>query len=240
MLIIPSIDLRGGKCVRLVEGKLENEIVYSEDPVFVAKLFKASGVKRIHIVDIDGAFKGRFQNFEVVKEIRESIDIEIDFGGGIRNMDLLKMVFDAGIDKAVLGTAAFFKTDFLKDAIKIFGKERICVSVDEKDGNVCVSGWKEKALMKSEEFIKEIKDIGVEEIIFTQVSRDGTLKGINFERIKEVIKFSKPLRCIIAGGVASCEDLEKLKKISPYGVIIGRAIYDGLIDLKESVRKYQN
>jgi len=240
LIIIPSIDLRKGKCVRLIEGKLENEIIYSEDPVFMANFFKANGAKRIHIVDLDGAFSGRSENFEILKEIRDKVDIKLDFGGGVRDFNTLKMVIETGVDKVVLGTAAVFKSKMLVEALKVFGKERISVSVDEKDGYIHTSGWKEKTFIKTKDFIEELKEKGIKEIIFTEISRDGTLKGINFDRVKEFLnEISKELDVIIAGGVSSEKDIERAKELNVYGVIIGRAIYTGAIDLKEVIKKYE-
>ncbi|HLD29876.1 MAG TPA: 1-(5-phosphoribosyl)-5-[(5-phosphoribosylamino)methylideneamino]imidazole-4-carboxamide isomerase [bacterium] len=237
MIIIPSIDLRAGKCVRLIEGKLENEIVYSGDPVFVAQMYKAEGAKRIHIVDLDGAFAGYPKNLDMIEKIRAKVELILDMGGGLRSVETMEMVLKKGVDRIVLGTVAIHRPELLDQALAKFGKEKVTVAVDERDGFVHVAGWKEETLLKTEDFIGTLEKKGVGEIIFTEISRDGALQGVALERIKQVMKFTS-MQIIISGGVTSMKDLEDIAKLNPFGAVIGRAYYTGNISLKEAIKTY--
>ncbi len=236
MLIIPAIDLIEGRCVRLREGRLSSEEVYSKEPVAVAELWELKGAKRLHIVDLDGAFEGRPQNLEVVKRIAKSIKIPIQFGGGVRNLKTIEEVLDCGVEYVILGTIAISRPEFVKRAVKKFGK-RIMVSIDASNLTVRVRGWEKKTRKTAPILAKEMERLGVENIIFTDIKRDGTLRGPNISQIKKMLKVvNTPL--IVSGGISSLEDIKKLKPLEKkglFGVIVGKALYTGRIDLEKAI-----
>lgn len=236
MFIIPAIDLIEGRCVRLREGKLSSERVYSKQPVAVAELWELKGAKRLHIIDLDGAFERKPQNLEVVKRIAKSIKIPIQFGGGVRNLRTIKEVFGCGVEYVILGTSAISKPEFVKKAVKRFGK-RIMVSIDASNLKVRVRGWEEKTRKIAPILAKEMEKLGIRNIIFTDIKRDGTLKGPNISQIKKMLKVvNTPL--IVSGGISSLEDIKKLKPLEKKGlsgVIVGKALYTGRVDLEKAL-----
>lgn len=237
MLIIPAIDLIEGRCVRLREGKLSSERVYSKEPVAVAELWELKGAKRLHIVDLDGAFEGKPQNLEVVKRIAKGVKIPIQFGGGVRNLRTIKEVLDCGVEYVILGTSAISKPEFVKKAIKRFGK-RIMVSIDASNLKVRVRGWEEKTRKTAPILAKEMERLGVKNIIFSDIKRDGTLRGPNISQIKKMLKVvNTPL--IVSGGISSLEEIKKLRPLEKKGlsgVIVGKALYTGRIDLEKALK----
>jgi phosphoribosylformimino-5-aminoimidazole carboxamide ribotide isomerase len=237
MLIIPAIDLRGGKVVRLFQGKFDQEKVYSADPVKVAKHWAKQGAKFLHIVDLDGAASGRLENIEVVKKIIGQVGIGLEFGGGVRRIETISKLLNLGVMRVILGTKAASDAKFLKQAWKKFG-EKIIVSIDAKCGKVLTQGWNCRAAKDTLVFAKELKAIGFKQLIYTDISKDGTLSGPNVSGIKELIK-ETGLRVIASGGVASLKDLLKLKKLQKNGcsgVIIGKALYEGKFTLTEALK----
>lgn len=237
MLIIPAIDLIEGRCVRLKEGRLSSEKVYSEEPFAVAELWELKGAKRLHIVDLDGAFEGKPQNLKIVKGIAKSIKIPIQFGGGVRSLKTIKEVLSCGVKYVILGTTLVSKPEFVRKAIKQFGK-RIMVSIDASNLKVRVRGWEGKTSKTAPILAKEMERLGVRNIIFTDIKRDGTLKGPNIFQIKKMLKaVNTPL--IVSGGISSLEDIKKLKPLDKkglFGVIVGKALYTGRIDLEKALR----
>jgi phosphoribosylformimino-5-aminoimidazole carboxamide ribotide isomerase len=237
MLIIPAIDIRGGNCVRLVQGRLEQETIFSKDPVFVAKLWQAQGAERIHIVDLDGAFSGVIQNLELIMEIVNSINVPVEVGGGIRDMETIKRVLSGGVAKVILGTSAIYDTTTVKKALKKF-KDKIVISIDSLGGKVAIGGWKEITAVRSTILAKKLEGMGVKEIIFTDIKRDGMLKGPNVKGIKAFAsKVGIPV--IACGGISTLEDVERIKELEKYGVagmIIGKALYTGDIKLQEAIK----
>ncbi|MFH1283132.1 MAG: 1-(5-phosphoribosyl)-5-[(5-phosphoribosylamino)methylideneamino]imidazole-4-carboxamide isomerase [bacterium] len=236
MLVIPAIDIRAGNCVRLTQGKIENEIVYSHDPLFIAKLWQSQGAKRIHVVDLDGAFTGSPQNLDILEKIRTKLSIKIEFGGGIRDFDVLDAVFGMGVDYCVLGTVAINNPDFLKEAIAKYPK-KIIVAIDALKEKVAISGWKDVTDITVLELARQLKGMGLEEILYTDVEKDGMLKGPNIESVQ---KFADELQLniIISGGVSTYEDLEKIRLIKSdkiTGVIIGRALYTNDIKIDRAI-----
>ncbi len=222
-LIIPAIDLLGGQAVRLYKGDYDQKTVYSDNPVEIAQKFKDMGAKIIHIVDLDGAKSGNNPNFEVIKEIAKVIDIEV--GGGIRNADIVEQYLKVA-KRVILGTVAVKDPQFVIDMVNKYGKEKIVVGVDVKDGKVAVHGWTEKSELDYLEFIDTLPcDI----IIVTDISKDGTLKGPNWEMYKQI----KNKRVIVSGGVASDADLDN----PYYGTIVGKAYYEGKVDLEACLKK---
>lgn len=237
MLIIPAIDLRDGRCVRLVQGELKTETVYSDEPVEMAKRFEALGAPRLHVVDLDGAFKGAPQNLDVIKRMVEAVDIPIQLGGGIRNMEAVRSVIDLGVNRVILGTAAILSPDLVSQCCEELG-EHIMVGIDCRDGLVAIEGWEATVELTVDQLAKEIAKLGVKRIVFTDIRRDGTLKGPNVEATKEVAQVSG-MKVIASGGVSSLEDLQKIKALKPYGVegiIMGKALYSGAVNLKEALK----
>ncbi len=236
MIIFPAIDLREGKCVRLVQGQLDQETVFSEDPVDIARTWEAQGAKFLHVVDLDGAFAGKPQNLDVVKEIVEAVSIPVQLGGGIRNLDTIDQILALGVTRVILGTVAIGNPELVKKACEKH-PGRVVVGIDSKNSMVAVEGWGTTSERTTVELAMEMKQAGVEEIIFTDISRDGMMKGPNLESTKELAEKSG-LRIIASGGVASLEDIRALKKIESAGVkgvIVGKALYTEAIHLPEAL-----
>jgi len=237
MLIIPAIDLKSGKVVRLFQGKFNRQKVYSADPVKVAKHWAKQGAKFLHIVDLDGASSGELKNIEVLKKIIEQVGIGVEFGGGVRSIETISKLLSLGVQRVILGTKAASDVKFLKRAWKKFG-ERIIVSIDAKCGKVLTQGWNCQAAKTTLVFAKELKTIGFKQIIYTDISKDGTLAGPNISGIKELLKLTG-LKVIASGGVCDLEDLVKLKKLKKQGcsgVIVGKALYEGKFTLVKALK----
>jgi phosphoribosylformimino-5-aminoimidazole carboxamide ribotide isomerase len=237
MLIIPAIDLRGGQCVRLVQGKLEQETVYSKDPLFVAKLFQAQGAQRLHIIDLDGAFAGVVQNMGIVEQICKELSIPVQLGGGIRRMEIIDKVLGAGVAKVILGTIAITDQPLLEEALKKY-PGRIIVAIDAKKGKVAIGGWKDQTEMKATDLAKKMKASGVGEILYTDISKDGMMEGPNLKGIKSMAK-TGGVPIIAAGGISTIKDVENitaLEKDGVEGMVIGKAIYTESIKLEEAVK----
>jgi len=235
MLIIPAIDIRGGNCVMLTQGKLEDETIYSKDPVFIAKMFQSNGAKRIHIVDLDGAFIGIPQNLSVLAKIRDAVSIDIEFGGGIRKMETIDKIVALGINKIIMGTIAFFNPEIVREATAKYGN-KIMIAIDVWDGKIAIGGWKEKTQNDALEFAGNMKDMGVEEIITTDIKKDGMMEGANIDGIKRLCKSG--LSVIASGGVSTLDDVKKICALESSGVaglIIGKAIYNDSIKLEEAI-----
>jgi phosphoribosylformimino-5-aminoimidazole carboxamide ribotide isomerase len=239
MLIIPAIDIKGGKCVRLFQGMEGTETVFGEDPVSIARRWEAEGAHLLHVVDLDGAFSGEPVNFTLVASIAEEVSIPIQVGGGIRTVDSVKRYLDVGVSRIVVGTAAFNDRDFLQRACEEF-PGRVVIGIDTKDGKVAVKGWKEVVELNAEGFINDLKQLGIPLVIHTDVSRDGTLGGVNIKSLREFLSIST-LPVVASGGVSSVEDLEQLSRLSGMGlagVILGKSIYTGKISLKEAIERF--
>lgn len=235
MLIIPAIDLKGGKAVRLWQGDFSKVTEYSDSPESVALEWQRQGAQFLHIVDLDGAYKGSLQNLEVINKISKGINVPFEVGGGVRSFETIEELINLGAAKIVLGTKALGDKEFLKTAIKNF-KDKIIVSIDARDGNIAVSGWINVEKVDALEFAKELKSIGLSAIIYTDISRDGTLGGPNLLAIKKMLEVSG-LEVIASGGVSSLDDLEELKKMENKGlrgVIVGKALYENKFSLKEA------
>ncbi|MCL0043574.1 1-(5-phosphoribosyl)-5-[(5-phosphoribosylamino)methylideneamino]imidazole-4-carboxamide isomerase [Peptococcaceae bacterium] len=238
MIIFPAIDLKDGKCVRLVEGKLDKKTIYSDKPEEAALHWQSLGAEYLHIVDLDGAFEGVPKNLSVIEKILAVIKIPVQIGGGIRTLDTVKLLLDLGIKRVILGTAAVSKPNLVKEAIEKFGSDRIVLGIDARNGRVAVKGWAEESDIDAKELALNMKKIGIERIVFTDIKRDGTLKGPNIEATKEMA-LATGLKVIASGGVSSIDDLKELKEIEQYGVegvIVGQALYKGAIDLKEALQ----
>lgn len=233
MIILPAIDMIGNKAVRLFKGDYEKMTVYHEDPVCVAAEFQAAGAGYVHLVDLEGAKNGGTPNMETVQRIRRSADLFIELGGGIRNMETVETYLSIGVDRVILGTAAVTDREFLNKALDRYG-EKIAVGVDLKDGMVAIKGWLEKSELEGTEFCRELQSLGVQNIICTDISKDGAMQGTNLELYKRLGE-ELSLDITASGGVSSLEDVKKLKEMGVYGAIIGKAYYTGAIDLKEAL-----
>ena len=233
MIILPAIDLLGRKAVRLLKGDYNQVTVYSDSPLEVAEKFKSLGATHIHMVDLDGAKYGTAPNMDIVAEVAEKTGLFIEIGGGIRSMETVKKYIDAGISRVILGTAAICDEDFLKEAVKAYG-EKIAVGADVKDGKIAVKGWLEQSDVTLDEFFLKMQDLGVKDIICTDISRDGAMRGTNLELYRELsAKYS--LDITASGGVSSIEDVKRLREMNLYGAIIGKAYYTEAVDLKEAI-----
>jgi len=233
MEIIPAIDLRNGKCVRLYQGDYKQETVFSEDPVSVAEHWKSLGAKRIHIVDLDGAAAGKVCHAQTIADIISAVDMPVEVGGGIRSMESIEQLFTVGVERVILGTAAIENQELIKESCRCFGK-RIIAGIDARDGYVATRGWIESSKVTAIELVERMKAIGVERVVYTDISRDGTLTEPNFDATAELVAKSG-VHVIAAGGISSIGHLQKLAAIGVEGAIVGRAIYTGHIDLQKAL-----
>ncbi len=236
MLVIPAIDLHGGKCVRLLQGKREKETIYSLNPVEIALKWQAEGAGHLHIVDLDGAFAGKPVNSALLEKMVSSLAIPVQLGGGIRDLQTIKNALELGVSRVILGTAAVEKPELVQEAVALYG-EKILVGIDARDGFVAVKGWVEASRKKAVDFALEMQSYGVREIVYTDISRDGTLAGPNLKALKEMAA-ALEIPLIASGGVSSLEDLHLLKNLEQHGVrsvIIGQAFYTGRFSLKEAL-----
>ena len=233
MLIFPAIDLYDKKAVRLYKGDYAQMTVYSENPLEVAKSFKAAGAEYIHMVDLEGAKDGTTPNFDIVASVAKESGLKVEIGGGIRDEETVKRYLDAGVMRVILGTAALNDPEFLESVCKKYG-ERIAVGADLKDGQVAVKGWLETSDVSGIEFLEKMEALGVKTIICTDISRDGAMRGTNRELYKELSeKFSMDI--VASGGVSTIDDVKALSDMNLYGAIVGKAIYTGDIDLTEAI-----
>ena len=236
MKIFPAIDIKGKKCVRLVKGDFDNKTEYKNSPVDQANTYKGHGFKNLHIVDLDGALTGETVNVDIIHEIVKKSNLKVEIGGGIRNFDSIKKYIDAGVDKVILGSAAIKDKKFLKEACEKF-PGKIALGLDAKDGKLSVSGWKESSNKSTLDFLKEVNDYGVSRLIFTDINRDGTKESPNFDETSKVASISN-CPVIISGGVSSINDVKKARSLKNIeGIIVGKAIYDGDINLEELVKE---
>lgn len=233
MIILPAIDLRDGKCVRLYQGKFEKSEVVGEDPLKVALEFRRVGAEYIHMVDLDGALNGKIKNLDVILNIVKTVGIPVELGGGIRDMETVDMLVEGGVSRVILGTAALKNPDFVKKAVKRHG-DKIAVGIDAKDKKVAVNGWLDVSSVDYIDFARQMENIGVKTIIFTDISKDGTLQGPNIEQLSE-INDNVGCNIIASGGIKNIDDLKHISEMGIYGAITGKAIYSGNIDLKEAI-----
>ncbi len=235
MKIIPAIDLKNGRCVRLLQGKEDQETVYGEDPVETALSFEEQGAEQIHLVDLDGAFRGESKNLEQVERIAQAVKVPIELGGGIRSLDDISRVFDLGVNFVIIGTIAVKNPKILEEAIKNF-QNQLILGLDAKDGKVAVSGWVEVTEFSDEEFANQWKQHGIKRMIYTDIARDGMLTGPNLSSLRR-IAISTGLKVTASGGVSSLDDLKQLVELERDGVdevIVGKAIYERQLDLREA------
>ncbi len=233
MLVIPAIDLQNGEAVRLYKGDYNQKTVYSSSPEVIAKGFEDMGAKYLHVVDLDGAKVGNTTNLETIKRMRSALTIPMQLGGGIRNIETVELYLnEVGINRVILGTAAIENPEFLKECIKVYGPERIVVGVDVKNGYVATAGWLNTTEVHYLDFLKELEAIGVTYIVCTDISKDGTLTGPSFDLYEDIHKNSK-INFVVSGGVKDAEDVYKANELDYYACIVGKAYYEGKIELKE-------
>lgn len=236
MIVYPAIDIMDGKCVRLYQGKADQVKIYNDNPADQASYFEDQGAEWLHVVDLDGAFSGSPQNLKVVEKIAKTVSIPIELGGGLRSKSAVEEVFGLGVERAVLGTVAITNPELTSETISEYGM-RIAVAIDARDGIVAIHGWEEGSLKQTTEVAVELEAAGVGRLIYTDISADGTLAGINlvsFERVLD--KIGIPL--IISGGVSSLADIEQAKGLEPFGaegIIVGKALYEKVFSLKEAI-----
>ncbi len=233
MLILPAIDLRNGKCVNLVQGRAEEETIFSDQPIEMARRWEAEGAEYLHLVDLDGAFHGATANLQIVREIVDAIRIPVQLGGGIRTPERLDQILALGVARAILGTAALKNPSLVEGACRKYG-EKIAVGIDAKDELVATEGWLNVSHKPAIEFAREMQNLGVLTIVYTDIKSDGMLKGPNMEATRAVVE-EVEVGVIASGGITSVEDLKTLKSIGASGAIIGRALYTGDLDLQSAL-----
>ena len=237
MIVIPAIDLRNGRCVRLMQGRRSDVTVYNDDPVAVAKEFAAAGAEMIHVVDLDGAFsEPDSPNRAVVKRMLETVDIPIEFGGGVRSLQDVQVLAEQGVARIVLGTVAAESPESLQHFVDRFSA-KICVGIDARDGHVMSRGWETPTLLDAVELARSVASCGIERIIYTDISRDGTLVGPNIEQTLAVVRAAN-VRVTASGGVSSLDDIKRLRDAREHrldSVIVGKALYEGKFKLEEAI-----
>lgn len=235
MQIFPAIDLRGGQVVRLCQGDYDRETVYGADPSAQARAFLDAGARYLHVVDLDGARDGTLANFDSIAAIAEQGGLYMEVGGGIRTEERIRQYLDLGVDRCILGTVAVKDFDFTARMARKYG-EKIAVGVDARDGYVAVNGWKELSREKGVDFCRRLRDTGVKTVIYTDISRDGAGKGTNLALYEELVKI-EDLDITASGGVSSLEELRRLEGLGIRAAILGRALYDKRLDLREVIRE---
>lgn len=238
MQIYPAIDIKNGQCVRLSQGKFQDIEVYSNAPVKIAKLWEQQGATYIHLVDLDGAFVGHSVNDDVIKEIILNVNIPIQIGGGIRTIKDIDSKLNLGVSRVIIGTKAVENPAFIKEAINIFGADRIVVGIDAKDGRVAIEGWEKMSNYSPISLGIQMREIGIKTIIYTDIAKEGMLEGANITRTIEMVE-ATGLNIIASGGVYSLKDLEMIEEVKIQGVIIGKALYENRIDLKKAIDLFE-
>ena len=238
MIVIPAIDLRNGSCVRLLQGRKTDVTVYNEDPVAVAKEFAAAGAEMIHVVDLDGAFSDAGSpNRAVLKKIVEAVDAGVEFGGGVRSLEDVRELCDAGVERVVVGTVAAESPELLKDFVAQFSS-RVCVGIDARDGRVMTRGWETATPKLAVDLARSVAKYGVRRIIYTDIARDGMLTGPNVEQTLALLQVAE-INVTASGGVSSLDDIKRLRDANEPrldSVIVGKALYEGKFKLEEAIR----
>lgn len=232
MELFPAIDLRNGQAVRLFQGDYDQMTVYSQDPVQIARDFKAKGARNLHLVDLDGAKDGKLINFETIQRIVLDTDLFVEVGGGIRDEERIGQYLELGVGRVILGTVAVKEPEFLEQMVKKYG-EKIAVGVDAKDGYVAINGWKEVTDKESMEFCRYLRDIGVKTVIYTDIAKDGGLQGTNLDAYEALSKI-EGLDIVASGGISFEKEITALKE-KVYGAILGKALYSGILDLERAI-----
>ncbi|EXG86695.1 1-(5-phosphoribosyl)-5-((5-phosphoribosylamino)methylideneamino) imidazole-4-carboxamide isomerase [Clostridium sp. ASBs410] len=238
MQLYPAIDLKDGQCVRLKQGEFKEITVYSQKPEEVAALWQSQGATFLHLVDLDGALAGRSVNEKVIKKIADTVSMPIEIGGGIRSEEAIESMLSLGVARVIIGTKAVENPEFIRDMVKKFGQDRIVAGVDAKDGMVAVEGWEKISGITASELCNRMREYGVRHIVYTDISRDGMLTGPNVEYTKKLTE-ETGMDIIASGGMSSMEDLRQLYRAGVRGAIIGKALYEKRIDLKEAFEAFE-
>lgn len=228
MLVIPAIDIKDGNCVRLKQGDFSKKTIYQEDPIKVALSFQRAGAKRLHIVDLDGAQSGISKNREILKKIVLEVDLPVQIGGGLRTLDQIEHWINLGVDRVVVGTLAVVQPEIIRKSLEEFGPQKIILAIDARKGKVAIEGWQRESEVEAVDLALKFKLLGLERILYTDISRDGMFSGPNVASIREAAERTG-LKVIASGGVSSIQDVERLQELEPYGVdsvVIGRAFYE--------------
>lgn len=233
MIIYPAIDVKDGKCVRLVQGRFDDVTVYSSHPWEMAKKFEQMGAEYLHVVDLDGARMGEPQNINIISDMAVKLGIPVQLGGGIRSIEMIEIILCKGIHRVILGTSAVKDPELVKKAIKAFGNN-LAVAIDAKDGMVAIEGWAKTSEFTAIGFAKKMEEYGAKTIIYTDISRDGMLNGPNLKAMEDMTK-AVGIDVIASGGIRNLQDIKNLKELGVSGAIVGKAIYTGDIDLKEAI-----
>ena len=234
MEIIPAIDIRGGKCVQLYQGKFDRETVFSDDPVDAARRWADQGATRLHVVDLDGARDGLSQNLSTIADIISSVNVPVQVGGGIRSVEAAQAVMSLGADRVIIGTAAVETPTIIRDLGESIGIESVIVGLDAQDGYVAIKGWRETTGVQATELARQTVALGVPRFLYTDISRDGTLTEPNFEALETMIEVSGA-HIIASGGISSIAHLKRLAEIGAESAVVGTAIYTGDIDLVKAL-----
>ncbi len=241
MIVIPAVDLKEGRCVRLSQGRMDQESVYSEDPLQIARHWESKGAERLHVIDLNGAVSGKPVHRSLIEKIARSIHVPMEVGGGIRDLETIESYLTSGVRWVILGTAAFSNSDLLKEACRRF-PGKIILGVDARGGKVAIQGWNETVSVTAVDLVKRCEGENVSAVIFTDIERDGMGTGVNWEATRALAR-STSIPVIASGGVSKIEDIEQLMRVEPdgvTGVIIGRALYTGRLDLEEAIRLTKN
>ncbi|NTV89512.1 MAG: 1-(5-phosphoribosyl)-5-[(5-phosphoribosylamino)methylideneamino]imidazole-4-carboxamide isomerase [Clostridiales bacterium] len=234
MTIYPAIDIKDGRCVRLTQGEFNKVTIYSDNPVEMALKFEGMGAKYLHVVDLDGARAGEPRNIAVISEMAVNLGIPVQLGGGIRSIEMIEIILCKGIERVILGTSAVSNPEVVKKAIQTFD-HNLAIAIDAKNGQVAIEGWEKTSEFAAVDFAKKMQDMGAKTIIYTDISRDGMLAGPNLKAMEEMVG-AVGIDVIASGGVKNLEDVRRLKDIGVAGVIIGKALYTGDLDLTEAIR----
>lgn len=237
MQIYPAIDLKNGQCVRLKQGRFDDVTSYGDDPVQRAKIWEEAGATYIHVVDLDGARTGNSYNLEAIKKIVAAVNVPVQTGGGIRSMRDIEQRIDAGVSRVIIGTAAVNNPELVKEAVRVYG-DKIAIGIDASKGMVATDGWEKISDVPAIELCKKMAEIGVKTVVYTDISKDGMMSGPNIESTKELVEQSG-IDIIASGGVSTMSDLEGVESINAQGVIIGKALYQGALDLKEVIERFE-
>lgn len=235
MIVYPAIDIRGGRCVRLVEGDFARETTYDADPADAARRWVAAGAEWLHVVDLDGALAGRPVNVDAISAIARAADIPIQLGGGLRSTADVAAVAALGVTRMILGTAAVRDADLVTRLVAGYG-DRIAIGLDARDGNLAAAGWLEQTDVRAVDVAGELCAAGVRHVVYTDIRRDGTLAGPNLAALTEIVRIAGE-RVIASGGIGRPDDVDAVRDLGTSGVIIGRALYDGRVDLAEAIRR---
>ena len=237
MEVIPAVDIRNGKCVRLLQGDFDRETVFCDDPIEMALKWESQGAQRLHVVDLDGAKTGRPHNLEIIRRIASALSVPVQMGGGVRSILIARRVLGLGVERVVIGTSAVLDGDFARAMFQEFG-ERVVLGLDAHDGFVATHGWQETSKLCAVDFAQDMEKLGARRIIHTDISRDGMLEGVNLAAMEAMAR-AVSIPVIASGGVTGIEDIRNLKKLEPLGiegVIAGKALYTGSLDLREAIR----